>query len=375
MPNAVRILVADDSRSVRETVSQIFSEIDGAAVHAVENGGQALKAAVSGEYALFVCDLNMPIMTGSQVLRVLRKQLSSSMLPVIVLTQDGDTEQKVRAFSDGADDYVTKPVEPRELLARSRVQLELRRLHRESLSMQALALHAQKLTTVSQLSASLSHELNTPAQFLSDNVSFLSNAFAQLLAQPAPTAANDARAADFEYLREEIPRSLADMREGVRRVGELVNAIRDFAEADSHRLVSVELTKTIDSVVELLRSHWLGVVDIATHCAPDLGSLRCYPADLKHALWQVIAQAIDDAAGAHPQRVGQVEIWASREAGNVLIRVRGQLLRNELAESRPPRNIETHSLMRVVIEDRHHGELKHEADQPGWLTTVFNLPA
>jgi DNA-binding response OmpR family regulator len=257
-------------------------------VTVVENGAQALKEACMGNYSLFICDIEMPVMTGSQVLRVLRSQFfSSTELPIIMMTQFGEPEQKVRAFADGANDYVTKPVEPQELLARAKAQIELRRLYRESLANQALALHTQKLAAVAQLSASVSHELNTPAQYLSDNLAFLTNAFTQLMGGTE----GGTQKFELSYLQTEVPKSLADMREGVHRVATIVQAIREFAEADTDRIVSLDLRKAIDSVVDLLRSRWLGVVEVTTHYAPDIRTLRCCPADLKHALWQIIAHA------------------------------------------------------------------------------------
>jgi DNA-binding response OmpR family regulator len=248
MTSPVRILVADDSRTARESVIAVLGTLDNAVVTLVENGAQALKEACMGTYALFICDIEMPVMTGSQVLRVLRTQFfSSTELPIIMMTQYGEAEQKVRAFGDGANDYVTKPVEPQELLARAKAQIELRRLYRESLANQAITLHAQKLAAVAQLSASVSHELNTPAQYLSDNLAFLTNAFNQLMSAPQNDQAGADRPGRFElgYLEQEVPKSLADMREGVHRIATIVQTIREFAEADTDRIVNIDLRKTV----------------------------------------------------------------------------------------------------------------------------------
>src|SRR4029077_8642156 len=132
-----------DSRSVRDSVVAALSELSDVHVTPVENGGQALKEACSGNYALLVCDIEMPVMNGIQVLRVVRQQFySPTELPIIMLTQVGDTEHKARAFADGASDYVTKPVEPQELIARAKAQIQLRQLYRENLANQAFNLHA-----------------------------------------------------------------------------------------------------------------------------------------------------------------------------------------------------------------------------------------
>jgi two-component system NtrC family sensor kinase len=380
MTNPVRILVADDSRSARDSIVSILSALEDASITTVENGAQALKEACMGSYALLICDIEMPVMTGSQVLRVLRSQFfSSTELPIIVMTQFNEPEQKVRAFADGANDYVTKPVEPQELIARAKAQIALRRLHRESLANQALTLHAQKLAAVAQLSASVAHELNTPAQYLSDNLAFLTNAMSDLLRlsdSASGIVSSEPPKFDLAYLREEVPKSLADMREGVHRVATIVQTIREFAEADSDRIITLDLRKTIDSVVELLRSRWLGVVEVSTHYAPDVRNLRCCPADLKHALWQVIALALDDAS--HPTnnqgKPGRVEISATRDRTHVYIKVHGEVLRRARSDTAPPMQADALRLTRAVIQDKHRGELTRETGEDGFTTSVIKIP-
>jgi two-component system NtrC family sensor kinase len=381
MTTPVRILVADDSRTARESVIAVLGTLDHAVVTLVENGAQALKEACMGTYALFICDIEMPVMTGSQVLRVLRTQFfSSTELPIIMMTQFGEPEQKVRAFADGANDYVTKPVEPQELLARAKAQIELRRLHRECLANQAITLHAQKLAAVAQLSASVSHELNTPAQYLSDNLAFLTSAFNQLMAAPTngphePGKPADAASFELGYLQQEVPKSLADMREGVHRIATIVQTIREFAEADTDRIVSLDLRKTVDGVVDLLRSRWLGVVDVTTHYGPDVRSMRCCPADLKHALWQLIAHAVDDASSQGDTKKGRVEISVTRDRSHIYMKVHGEVVRRDFMDTTPPTRIDSLRITRAVIQDKHRGELTRDTSQEGWTTAVLKIPA
>jgi DNA-binding response OmpR family regulator len=377
MTSPVRILVADDSRTARESVIAVLGTLDNVVVTLVENGAQALKEACMGTYALFICDIEMPVMTGSQVLRVLRTQFfSSTELPIIMMTQYGEAEQKVRAFGDGANDYVTKPVEPQELLARAKAQIELRRLYRESLANQAITLHAQKLAAVAQLSASVSHELNTPAQYLSDNLAFLTNAFNQLMSAPQNDQAGADRPGRFElgYLEQEVPKSLADMREGVHRIATIVQTIREFAEADTDRVVNIDLRKTVDGVVDLLRSRWLGVVDVTTHYGPDVRSLRCCPADLKHALWQLIAHAVDDASSHGQGKNGRVEISVTRDRTHIYMKVHGEVVRRDFVDTTPPMRSDSLRLTRSVIEDKHRGELIRDTSEEGWTTALLKIP-
>ncbi len=368
-----------------------LSALDGVSVTEVENGAQALKEACVGSYALLISDVEMPVMSGLQVLRILRASFfSSTELPVIVLTKQDEPLQKVRALTDGANDYVTKPVEPQELLARVRAQLDLRRLHREILAAQALTLHAQKLATVGQLAAAIAHELNTPAQYLCDNLTFLSDSFMELLdtaqGRSGGTVAgvngsdDGTRPIDLDYLREEIPRSLMDMRSGVLKVAAIVQTIREFADTGSETISVIDVRKTIDTVVELSRSRWLGVADVSTTYDSQVSTVRCYPADIKHAIWQLLVQAADDMGSADPSGTrGRIEVSVGQESGHVNIKVRSNAVR--AAGSEPPvtgglwGERQTLDFARTVIEEKHHGQLTREPSADGWTTAVIKLPS
>lgn len=366
-----RILLADDSRAIRESVTEMLGDLPDVLVTSVENGAQALKEAGTGDYSLLISDIEMPIMSGIQLLRVLRSQFySGTELPVIMLTQLDHAEQKARAFADGANDYVTKPVERMELIARARAQIELRDLHRKNLTNQALELNAHKLAAVAQLSATLAHELNTPAQFLGDNLAFLANAIRQLnqhldqhLSVPLPE--------ELSSLRAEIPSCLTDMEEGLQRIAKLVQTISEFADAKSQRLGHVDLERSIEATVELLRSRWLGLVDISTHHCANVGQLHCWPHELKHALWQLIAQAIDYASAVSTDK-GRVHISTSLDEDHVLITVRAQSGTPRPGVSVPPASKEVIRMLRAVLQ-QHRADLSFDLTPDGALISVIRL--
>jgi two-component system, NtrC family, sensor kinase len=379
MTDTTRILVADDSRTARSALVAVLRTIDGVEVTEVENGAQALKEACLGGYALVISDVEMPVMGGPQLLRILRSQhYSSTELPIIMLTNINEPSQKVRAFNDGANDYVTKPIEPQELLARVRCQLELRRLYREVLATQVLTLHAQKLAAVAQLSGAVAHELNTPSQYLCDNISFLRGAFEQVMDALSLAMSGQQITQDLSFVQKEIPQSLLDMEDGVRKISTIVQTIREFGDTGSDNLTVVDVRKTIDTVVELLRNRWLGVADVATVYDPLIRNVRCYPADIKHAIWQLLVQAADDIAARTPESTkGRIEVSVSQEEGHVFIKVR-----SESASMRPTPggddsigDSESLRIARAVIEERHHGELTRVMSDDGWTTAIIKLPS
>ncbi len=114
-----RVLIVDDDVELCELVSEYLTP-EGFEVEAVHTGERGLERALSGEHILVVLDLMLPGMNGLEVLRRLRGQ---SRIPVIILTARGDDVDRIVGLEIGADDYLGKPFNPRELVARIRAVL------------------------------------------------------------------------------------------------------------------------------------------------------------------------------------------------------------------------------------------------------------
>jgi DNA-binding response OmpR family regulator len=113
------ILIADDEAHIRELV-QLYLERDGYTVITAVDGLETLNQVKYEKPDLLVLDLNMPEMDGWEVCRRVRGE---SNLPILMLTARDDAFDKVAGLEMGADDYLTKPFEPRELVARVRAIL------------------------------------------------------------------------------------------------------------------------------------------------------------------------------------------------------------------------------------------------------------
>ena len=114
-----RILIIDDDEELCELVSEYLG-VEGFAVECVNEGEAGLDAALNGGYDMAILDVMLPKMNGFDVLRNLREE---SKLPVIMLTARGDDMERIVGLEIGADDYLAKPFNPRELAARLRAIL------------------------------------------------------------------------------------------------------------------------------------------------------------------------------------------------------------------------------------------------------------
>jgi DNA-binding response OmpR family regulator len=115
-----RILVVEDDLAVQKALRRLF-EGEGFQMEIAPNGKAALEAFRKAPPAVIVLDLRLPLISGRDVCREIKQQAPN--LPIIVLSATSDVSDKVLLLELGADDYVTKPFSPRELLARVRAAL------------------------------------------------------------------------------------------------------------------------------------------------------------------------------------------------------------------------------------------------------------
>ena len=121
---AVSVLIVEDDPNIRELL-QLYLEKDGYAVTVASDGGQGLDKFRAIKPNLVLLDVMMPVMDGWTVCKAIRAEGTT---PVIMLTAKGEIDDKVMGLKTGADDYITKPFEMKELLAR--VEAVLRRSDR-----------------------------------------------------------------------------------------------------------------------------------------------------------------------------------------------------------------------------------------------------
>ena len=118
---AISVLIVEDDRNIAELL-QLYLEKEGYQVTTASDGGQGLAKFFAGNFDLVLLDVMMPVMDGWAVCKAIRAE---SQTPIIMLTAKGETDDKVSGLRAGADDYITKPFEMREVLAR--IEAVLRR--------------------------------------------------------------------------------------------------------------------------------------------------------------------------------------------------------------------------------------------------------
>jgi len=110
-----RILVADDSPSIRKLV-EFTLKSKGIQQSSAEDGREALELLAKGRFDAIVLDINMPRMDGFELLKTIKADDAYASIPVIMLTTEGQEEDRQKAMDLGANEYIVKPFKPTQLL-------------------------------------------------------------------------------------------------------------------------------------------------------------------------------------------------------------------------------------------------------------------
>lgn len=192
-----KILIIEDSPLVQKVLSEIFCGEYELEIHG--DGLTGLSAAQNGYPDLILLDIHLPEMDGYEVCRILKENDETREIPVIFITSMDSEKERVKGFESGADDYVVKPFYNKELQARVKSHLSLRKLKKQ-------ALNLERLTTFKEMAVAISHEINNP---LTSIVALLHHLNAELADAPSSiTAALDCISKDILRIRN-ITKNLA----------------------------------------------------------------------------------------------------------------------------------------------------------------------
>jgi PAS domain S-box-containing protein len=289
-----------------------------------------------------------------------------------------------------------------------RLMNELNQTLRELQNTQSQMLHAEKMASIGQLSAGVAHEINTPTQFVGDNVRFLSESFDDLqelmtayekltedgesiasLQDRLKEIAQIVERIDPAYLKEEIPLSISQTLEGVERIAKIVRAMKEFSHPGTDEKTMFEIHSAIESTLTVAKNEWKYVADVQTDFDPELALVPCLPGDFNQVILNMItnaAHAIEEAQGNGAGKKGQITIrtrkfapWAEiviKDTGagipeNIRSRIFDPFFTTKEVGKGSGQGL---AIAYSVIVDKHGGSLNVESVEGEGTAFVIRLP-
>jgi two-component system NtrC family sensor kinase len=208
---------------------------------------------------------------------------------------------------------------------------------------QAKLLQAQKLEAIGQLAAGIAHEINTPAQYVSDNTSFVLRAVTSVFAvldaamavvdaaragdvPPATIANVDAlsRKAKLAYIQKQIPLALDQSLEGLGRIGGIVQAMKTFSHPSGAEKRAVNLKEAIETTVAVARNEWKYVAEVEIEFPPDMPAVPVLRNEFNQVVLNLLvnaAHALSDVTAGGSTGKGRITIAARCVNGVAEVRV------------------------------------------------------
>jgi two-component system chemotaxis response regulator CheY len=119
------VLIVEDSPTMRQLISFALKRLRGIRIVEANDGVDGLKKLSSERFDLILTDINMPIMDGLKLVSLVRNDANYKDTPIIVITTEGALEDRERALALGANDYITKPIQPNKILDVARALLNI----------------------------------------------------------------------------------------------------------------------------------------------------------------------------------------------------------------------------------------------------------
>ncbi|NJO46078.1 MAG: response regulator [Oscillatoriales cyanobacterium RM2_1_1] len=319
------ILIVDDTPDNLRILTHLLVQ-QGYEVRAATSGQMALESIQLRQPSLILLDIYMANMDGYEVCCQIKASPETQDIPVIFLSALGDQSDKVKAFEVGGVDYITKPFQAQEVLARIATHLTLSQLTKtleqqvqerttelaqalQNLQQTQLQLVQQeKLSALGQLIAGIGYEINNPISSISGNLGFAQNYVEGLtdhlklyqseFPQPGERITQHAVKIELDYLTEDLPQIMQSMRGSADRIFRLSQSIQTFFRIDVNHPVLFDIHDGLESTLLILK-HRLSAskhrpeIQIIKNYDLTIPQISCYPGQLTQVFMNLVTNAID----------------------------------------------------------------------------------
>ncbi|MHC5823335.1 MAG: hybrid sensor histidine kinase/response regulator [Nostoc sp.] len=346
------ILIVDDTPITLEVLFS-FLENSGFKVLLAEDGESAVEMAENASPDLILLDVLIPGIDGFETCRLLKSNPATQDIPVIFISALNAKVDTVKGLNLGAVDYITKPFEHEEVVARVKMHLQIRNLtkqlksHNQQLQQeiderltvetklqkltqeleqrveertsqlsqaldnfqqaQVTLIQQEKMSTLGELIAGIAHEINNPVNFILGNLSHASEytksfidlfkLYQQYYPKPEVEIEQKIDEIDLDFLMQDFPQIISSMHKGTKRLAQMIYSLRHFSRRDDSVVEPIDIHEGIDCTLLILQyrlkanSERSQIKIIKTYGI--LPPVECFPGPLNQVFMNILANAID----------------------------------------------------------------------------------
>lgn len=361
---------------------------------------EAKSCAKSDRFDAILLDLQLPDSRGLETLLHIRREFAGT--PVVVLTGQVDMELALASLRSGARDFLTKQdlaqLEPtlRRVLAEAAAE-------REKQERELDLLRTLELESVERLTGGLAHEINSPIQFVGDNLVFLRKAFQLMLravtrgggrdrsgdgaaSQVSSESSESTERAKLEFAIGQVPAAIEQALAGVSRVALLLSTLRHHVGAPGVQCTRVDIRGLLEVSLWRCREHWQPIAEVSTDYAPDVPELLAYAEALGQAFVNVLLNAAEAIARGPQREHGSITIRTLLvdEHVEVIVGDNGPGIAREDIDrvfdpsftTKAPGQGRGRGLAdaRAIIVNKHDGAIRVESEPGHGATFIVSLP-
>ncbi len=267
-----KILIVDDSKLMLHSAKDILLKHKGNEIvlSTCNNAEDALTLISSEHFDIVLLDIIMPNLSGIELLKILHDNNQLQTTKVLMFSSITDKKALKECFALGATDFITKPIDEDEFIARISNALNEQNLENQIIQQQQMA-------GVGNLAAGIAHEINNPIGFIKSNIFSMRHYVAELISLVAdyetvcgklPNAPDSSRL-NIEFIREDSLILYTELQEGIERIEHIVNSLRSFSTVDNFNLLTeIELSKALEDILVLINSEISDHIRIEKYFSP-----------------------------------------------------------------------------------------------------------